>query len=488
MSYTPRTINIRPLGGVSASLIGGVSGPISHVGLPLPLLPIGVTNPIQPVTPPYFPNTILPLPRQIIGMVPLMPCSYQDCRDTKGQCFLNPVFGTPGVTTSTYENDMNTFFLDYIGNNFVQFVIQKQVGNAWVNKAVISDNTYGVLYKVGYFSTHPTYTGFTVNWGTVIGAFSQGIYRIAVNLCIASFTPSALTISAVATATVAAIPNSVTNGVLTIGAWSSSYINYTGINATTLNYLSSIINSSNIVTSYVNGNTIVINGLKGAIIKFSFPTNPPPQITWALTGGTDPVPGQCQCAYESLPFILNKFNCDKAHGTMKFESRKTGTQGSVTEDGYVFDLCNITIFDSIRVRGFFGYSEFDNDQVLEEWGINNTKPFGTIDLVRDKTVRSYKWSSFNLPLWIHERLAAYAFTAQTLLVSDYNHNNSDYYIKQRNVIRVPGYKPEYLDDKPFDPTLRTNNRTGSVKVNFKQGIQGIITSIFCQQTTAIIRG
>lgn len=466
-------VKIAPVGGTIGKITGAAAGPISVKG-------IGFNFPVS-----YIPTISGPLPKQIIGLVPLMPCDYSDCRDQQSLfCFLNPVFATSGEKNSTYKNDMNSFFLDYAGTGVVQFIIEKQTNNffatqgtsQWVDKATVSDNTYGIYYPIGTISGHPTYTGLTINWATILTAFGPGIYRISVNVC------KLLSASATFTASFNDFPSSVTGGSITIGAWSMPVF-YTDVSIA-LNYFAALINSSGICTATVSGSNLIINGPKGTKVIFTYPTGHGGNFTfiWALAGGTTPVVGDCVCALQSLPFILKAFNCDMAHGTVKFEAWRTGVQGDIDNDGNLFDLCGITIYDSIRARGFFGETNFDDDVVQVEWGLNNINPFGLVENVRDKTVRNYKLDSYYWPQWLLNRIYVYAFTGSNpLLVSDYNRNNSDYFLQQRNVVKADGLKPEYLDKNNFDPTMRTQNRTGIVTVKFKQGIQGLISSIMCQQ-------
>jgi hypothetical protein len=63
--------------------------------------------------------------------------------------------------------------------------------------------------------------------------------------------------------------------------------------------------------------------------------------------------------------------------------------------------------------------------------------------------------------------------ADSLYVSDYNLNNSDYAIKKKSVVKSAGYEPKYYP----------GTRLSSVKSEFKEGIQGVIKSSSCDAVT-----
>lgn len=464
------TLSINSAGVPAASIMGGS---------PLPFSSGGAAALSSPGTATVMTTAA---PKQIIGMVPLLPCDYQDCRDTQSlQCYFNPVFGVAGEKSSTYQNDMNSFFVDNKSSSVIKFIIEKEdlpffngKPQNWVTVATVTDTTYGIFYRQGTIAQHPTYLGFTVNWGLVLEAFGPGIYRISTQIC------NKLVQTAQKEVPSADFPVNITEGTVQIGTLSVPVV-YNSSIANVFNYISATISSTEGASaSATPGGPMNISGPAGTNIIFKGTAGTPFVYTWGLTGGVLPVE-TCACNSQSIPFLLRAWNCDMAHGTVKFESWTGGTVGSVDDDGQLFDLCGITIYDSIRMRAFFGYTDFSYDEVMVEWGINNKKPFGQVDRVRDKAIRGYVLKSNLWPQWLHNRFATYAMMSEHMLVSDYNHNNSDYYLKQRCVTKADqAYKPEYLDPKTFDSQHRYINRTSEVKFAFKQGIQGIIKSIMCK--------
>lgn len=461
-------------GGTQAQFTGASLGPLSTGG-------VAKTNPGNIVASLYT-GTL----QQIMGLVPLLPCGYQDCRDTQSEaCFLLPVFGVPPTTTkylgSTYQNDCNTFTVN--ASNSAQFIIEKEQNGwfaprgplKWSTVETITNNNFGLYYPAVTTGLGNVYSVFTVNWGLVLAAHGPGIYRISANSCINTYSPAQLSIID------SGIPTRAT-GTITIGAWSTN-VGYAGTITQDVNYLAGIINGSPTTTATTTGSQLNLTGPKGTIVIFKGINNltgQPFTLTWKLAGGGVLISTVCSCQGQSIPFLLRAWNCDQAHGTTKFECWNTGTIGDEENDGVLFDLCNITIYDSIRVKGFFGNKSFEYDAETYQWGVNNSVPFGTTQDSRDKATKLYKWFSNYLPMWAHNGIATYFMMADTKCVSDYNHNNSDYNLMQRKVVKKSGYKPEYLDEKTFDAGLRYHNRTSKVEMEMAVGIQSIIKSIACQ--------
>lgn len=308
------------------------------------------------------------IPEQLIGLVPLISCTESECRTFNGSCYINPVFGAIAVNTSTYENDLNSFFVITPLRNPTKWNLQRQdpVLKTWATIATMSSApaSYGQLYSYGSITGHATYQGFTINWGFVLSLHGAGIYRIGVK-------------------------------------------------------------------SYGTGNR----------------------------------PDRYPFCYVSETFRLLPFNCNVADRTVKFEAYQTGYMGSIDNDGEVFDLCGFTFYDSVRMRGFFGKEKSNYDVIELEY------PTGLIDQVRDEALQKFQWSSELLPKVHHDRLKAYCFMGNKVLVSDYNRNNSDYNIKQKQVVKAGGYEPTYY----------TRSRMSKVTVDFKEGIQGAIKSVSCDK-------
>ena len=485
-------------GGSVVVLTGGSSGVISTGGI--------FTGPGS-ITPVY---SVPPI--QVAGFIPLSACNTGDCRDTKQkQCYLNPVFGTAGETTPSYENDFNSFLINCQSpGTTYQFVLYKNTNNyqtspyttgwSWVQKAVLNNNTYGQYYPLGSLYANPTYMGFAVNWGAVVAAFGAGIYMIQVNQCTSSYSSQAEAGVDGPRATAGKIQiamninwNSKTYTVPTF------YISPGATTTQSINYICAQINaltSSSFPWTAVpdaNGFSIDLYGIygntqAGAILNWRFVGyDLSGDILWSA-GAQSPFSGgsastqTCSCVLQSELFNLLPFDCNKARGTVKFESWNTGSIGDCNNDGVLFSLCNISWYDSIRMKGFFGNETYKFDEILLEYGKDNTHAFGLMDRVRDKKIPMYKLNGNLWPHWLHNRFSSYGCMADTLLISDYGLENPNYNLKRRNVIKAGTYEPKWLNKGRFQKDLRYIERSGYVTLDFVAGIQSQIKNYCCQTT------
>ena len=182
------------------------------------------------------------------------------------------------------------------------------------------------------------------------------------------------------------------------------------------------------------------------------------RIKFEISGGAIDM-----CA-TSEPFCLKEWSCDNARNTVKFEmTLNGGTIGSTTNPAQLFNLCGILHTDSIRFEGFFGYEKANSERRNIEY--NN----GIIFKVRDEFIKIFELQTGRLPKWLHDRFKAYALMADTLLVSDYNHNNADYNIKRKGVVCDSGYEPAWVQ----------YSRYARVRVQFKENQQNLIRRRCC---------
>lgn len=460
-------INILPVGG-SSNLI---SGWVINVGG-------GLIGPgVSPVA-----NGV---PTQILGLIPLWPCGYTDCRATPQiDCYFNIVFGIPngGIGGGPYSNDESGFYVDFAGNTG-QWMIQRATDGSsplqWNNMATVTNNTYGTYYTQGTIPGQPTYGGFIVDWGKVITHFGAGIYRIVANTCVShpqtqALSPYGFGVSPT-TGTVA--------GYILVGTQKilfSYNVTIGGQNGLGV-YLQNLYNSTGkVICTYASGGLSFVGvggaASNGLVLKLEYTSAVIAGWSTTLEGGITPAP-TCTCLFQSDLFQLKPWDCFEASGTVKFEMYKTGgTVGDINNKGSLFDLSGgFTYYDSIRFPGFFGYSKFTYDEVMEEWGVSNINPLGLMVRVRDKIIENYTLNSFYLPSYIHKRFAAFALMSDKLLASDYNIANSDWFINRIQVIKHADYKPEYLNKNNFQLNRNSEQRRSKVSMEFLEGIQsGIV--------------
>lgn len=167
----------------------------------------------------------------------------------------------------------------------------------------------------------------------------------------------------------------------------------------------------------------------------------------------------------SLPFNLLRWNCNQAAGTCKFETQLTGKIGDKRIDYLVYNLGAFTMYDSIRLHGFFGYEVISK---YLETNLEYGPPLlGKIVKIRDEAISEFTFKiKQDTPKWVHERFAVYGLMANEIRVSDYNLNNSDHDIKQMLVVKSGNYEPEYFDAK--------GKRSAGVQMKFIRGVSSTI--------------
>lgn len=172
----------------------------------------------------------------------------------------------------------------------------------------------------------------------------------------------------------------------------------------------------------------------------------------------------------SEPFCLQEWNCINADKTSKFEATLTGKIGSIDIDGYLYDLCGMNWFDSIRIRGMLGFEETEYQEEMLQY---NT---GLMERERDEAIQTFKFVTTpkGLPKWLLDRFKVYGMMSDTLLGSDYCMNNSDYDMRQKLLVKAGGFKPVY----------RVSSRNAKVTVEFAEGMRNVIKTKCCESRIA----
>ncbi len=168
--------------------------------------------------------------------------------------------------------------------------------------------------------------------------------------------------------------------------------------------------------------------------------------------------------FASPQFCLAVWDCYKVDRTTKWEATINGGEiGNITKSakGATWDFCCLNIdntgrenaanfftpiswYDSIRVEGMFGYEDTDYERKSIKYQT------GQVVKTRDELILKFKWKAGNLPFWFHERFKAYGLMSDTLLVSDYNINNSDYNLNRYSVQGDGSYNPDYKNYSRYE--------------------------------------
>lgn len=87
------------------------------------------------------------------------------------------------LAESTFTSDLNNDFSSFLyelplNTDTILLTLQKWNGLTWVDQATLIDNTYGEYFATGFYSDKDTFTGYRLDWSTVLNAFDTGIYKI----------------------------------------------------------------------------------------------------------------------------------------------------------------------------------------------------------------------------------------------------------------------------------------------------------------------
>lgn len=174
------------------------------------------------------------------------------------------------------------------------------------------------------------------------------------------------------------------------------------------------------------------------------------------------IPG-CRISEE---FVLREFDCNLAHGLVRFDMQATGKIGDVVKQGRVHDLCGFILKDTIWLPGLFGI-----EKIKEYLEVVLEYPNGKMERERDEAIQSFTWISGYFPHELHRRMMVYFMMADRKAVSDYNRNNSNYNIQLLSIVKAGNYEPAYLDTQGV--------RLAKVTVEFNAGTQNLIKSLCC---------
>jgi|GEM_PF-5982857 len=169
LDFTPHSL--RGVAGQEIYLgIGNLTGSTTGIVINFPE--------VVPVLPAY------PIEQQIVqllGLVPLKPCTDYECRSYGAYEYINKVFGHL-TDTDVYFNDSNTFMISFPAWYSLAYTttitLQELVGTVWTDVIDLNDNTYGTYIPYNTYADQPQYMGYIISWRNVLNLHGEGIYRI----------------------------------------------------------------------------------------------------------------------------------------------------------------------------------------------------------------------------------------------------------------------------------------------------------------------
>ncbi len=140
--------------------------------------------------------------------------------------------------------------------------------------------------------------------------------------------------------------------------------------------------------------------------------------------------------FYSHEYCLQTYSPVLADGTVRLEYWLNGVTGDIEDDTKFKDFGNIDWYNSLRVKGYFGYpkSSYKSDDIEYNSG---QRVF-----VEDSQEPVYTLKLNLLPNFLHEIIRTDFMMADTMAVTDYNSKNNATYI-QKYVRKNSGYEPKW---------------------------------------------
>ncbi len=167
---------------------------------------------------------------------------------------------------------------------------------------------------------------------------------------------------------------------------------------------------------------------------------------------TIPIGSPSSVDIDSYEFCLKTYDPLLVDGTVRLEYWLSGTIGDKNDDTKFVDFGSLNIYNSLRVKGFFGYPKASYKSTEIEYTT------GQRVFVEDEQTPLYQCELWSLPFFIHEIVRTDFMMADTLAITDYNSKNNAFYI-QKFVRKESGYEPKWYE-------LQSN--FASVELMFRQ--------------------
>lgn len=157
-------------------------------------------------------------------------------------------------------------------------------------------------------------------------------------------------------------------------------------------------------------------------------------------------------AIDSYEYCLRTYTPMLADGTVRLEYWLSGVTGDIDDDVKIKDFGKLNIYNSLRLKGFFGYpkSSYKDDDIQYD---NGQRLY-----VESEQEPVYKLKLLLQPFFIHEILRTDFMQADSLAITDYNSKNNAFYV-QKFVRKDSGYEPQWHE---------LTSLLASVELQFKQ--------------------
>lgn len=155
---------------------------------------------------------------------------------------------------------------------------------------------------------------------------------------------------------------------------------------------------------------------------------------------------------ESPTYCLKQYHHKLADGTVRIEYNLNHITGISTEDKLIKDLGELNWYNSLRLRGFFGYGTSTYEQDYIQYN-NGQRVF-----VEDEQEPEYVLKLFPQPQFVHDIMRTDVLQGDAIYITDYNSKNAGTFI-QKAVIKNGDYAPDWK---------KLQSKLASVEVKFRQ--------------------
>jgi hypothetical protein len=135
-------------------------------------------------------------------------------------------------------------------------------------------------------------------------------------------------------------------------------------------------------------------------------------------------------------YCVQNFTEQRANNTIKLEYYLNGIMGVNNDDLKKRDYGNLNRYNSIRLPGWFG---FPNSKYTKDYTVYNN---GSRQWVQDEQEQEFVMQIKNVSAKVHELMRTDILQADQILVTDYNKNNAQQWIK-KSVQITSDYPPEW---------------------------------------------
>lgn len=159
-------------------------------------------------------------------------------------------------------------------------------------------------------------------------------------------------------------------------------------------------------------------------------------------------------------YCLKKYSEARADGTMKIEYYLNGLIGDSLKDEAIRDYGELNWYNSIRVPGWFGFPKSEYSKEYTQYDS------GSREWTKDEQEPEFSMTIKRVSATIHNLMRTDVAQADTVLVTDYNSNNPETWIR-KSVQLTGGYAPDWaiMQSELAGVNLKFRQRINNLRKN-----------------------